>query len=135
MGDESVTMQFAYIAIDMPIAQLARLVHVTSAGAFEIQERDGLNIGGGQYFLIFDKDQELVLCWAENYADLPDARFKYCLYVWRGPDDLLERAAEQLSKQGAEVVIDWALAPGVYEGWPEDLKRMRRGLPPLGPPK
>jgi hypothetical protein len=27
----------------------------------------------------------------------------------------------------------WALAPGVYEGWPEDLKRMRRGLEPLGP--
>jgi hypothetical protein len=28
----------------------------------------------------------------------------------------------------------WALAPGpVYEGWPEDLKRMRRGLAPLGP--
>jgi hypothetical protein len=98
-------MRFAYISTNLPIESVVRLINVGSFVEFEVEEREGLNIGGGQYFRVFDQDRELVLCWSENYADPPEARFRYCLYVRRGSDNLLEQAAEQVSKQGADVVI------------------------------
>jgi len=99
-------LRFAYLSTDLPIESVAKLIQSGSFGEFGVEEREGLNIGGGQYFRVFDQEREFILCWSENYADPPEARFRYCLYVRQGADDLLERAVEHLSKRGAEVVIE-----------------------------
>jgi hypothetical protein len=96
-------MRFAYISTERPIESVAQLMSAYSGG--RVDERDGLNRGGGQYFLVSDQASQLALCWAEHYADPPDPRFRYCIYVLHGPMDVLDKASDHLTKQGLEVAI------------------------------
>jgi hypothetical protein len=60
----------------------------------EVQERDGLNLGGGDYFLLKSGDAEVVL--VSNDTDhrevfVPSrADCRYYCYVWTGPQEILD---------------------------------------------
>ena len=61
---------------------------------FEVQERDGLNRGGGDYFLFKSGDTEVVL--VSNDADHAEvfvpsrSDFRYYCYVWSGTEEILD---------------------------------------------
>src|ERR1051325_3998753 len=66
----------------------------------EVEERDGLNLGGGDYFLFKSGSTEVIL--VSNDADhadvfVPERKdFPYYCYVWAGSEDLLERMLSSL---------------------------------------
>ena len=68
---------------------------------FEVQERDGLNLGGGDYFLFTAGDTKVAL--VSNDADHAEVfepsrkDFRFYCYVRRGSRDVLRRMLASLS--------------------------------------
>ena len=98
-------MRFAYIATELPIEAAAELLRDAALPNGTIEERDGLNLGGGQYFRVKHEDISVIVCWSENYASPPAPRFHYCAYTFEGDESELDRIASQLSAKGVEVQI------------------------------
>ena len=73
---------------------------------FDVQERDGLNLGGGDYFLFSCGDLEVVLVSNDPArADVFEparAAFPFYCYVHRGPQDILGRVLAALPMSGLE---------------------------------
>ena len=106
LGRLDAPMRFAYIATTIPIEAAAELIREVVLPGCEIEERDGLNIGGGQYFRLRQNDTGFVLCWSEQYASPPSPRFTYCAYVSDGPEEELDRLASKLSAHGVETLVE-----------------------------
>jgi hypothetical protein len=73
-------------------------------GDFEVQERDGLNLGGGNYYLLKRGETEVILvCNDSDHAEVfvpIRADFRYYCYVHRGSEDVLGRMLSSLPISG-----------------------------------
>jgi hypothetical protein len=101
-------MRFAYIVSKEPFDKVAELVRSIALPGHEIEERDGLNIGGGQYFKIFHEEDEIILCRAE-YGDPPEEKFTHCLYAYldKTPgESRIEPVVAALKAAGIDAAIE-----------------------------
>jgi hypothetical protein len=82
---------------------------------FRCELRDGLNLGGGDYFLFSRGDEEIVLVANDaGHAEvfIPDrATFPYYFYVYQGPEALLDPIRAALSTSGIACDLDDAASP------------------------
>ena len=84
--------------------QVAELIAAKVLRGFDVQERDGLNLGGGNYFLFESGDTEVVL--VSNDGDhaevfVPSRKdFRFYCYVWRGAETILDKMLTALSETG-----------------------------------
>jgi hypothetical protein len=84
-----------FLKTALPFRGVADQLASRVLGGFEVQERDGLNLGGGEYFMLKNGDTVVVL--VSNDADHAEVfvpsheEFRYYCYVWRGPEEILER--------------------------------------------
>jgi len=82
-----------YLKTKMSFREVADLVASRALPGFELQERDGLNLGGGDYYLFKSGGTEVIL--VSNDADHAEVfvprrkAFRYYCYMHRGPEDTL----------------------------------------------
>lgn len=77
---------------------------------YQAQRREGLNLGGGDYFN-FTKEGSTVLlvCNDSRHVDVyieSQKAFPYYCYVHRGADGVLEKAHTALSTNGVECFLE-----------------------------
>jgi hypothetical protein len=93
-----------YIKSSSPLEDVASQVSLVALRGFESELRDGLNLGGGEYFKFAKDSAEVILVCndAEHAEVFVEARseFPYYCYVWRGADSLLEEMLTALSREG-----------------------------------
>jgi len=98
-------MEFAYVVSAGSMSSLAMTVRDIAFPGYHIQERDGLNIGGGQYFKIYRGNDVAIVCSAD-YANRPSPRFNFLVYLQRPDRNRLASLVAQLESEGFEVRVD-----------------------------
>ena len=95
-----------YLKTNLTIREVADKIASRILVGFVVQARDGLNLGGGDYFL-FERDRTEVIL-VSNDTDHADVfvssrqTFPYYCYVCRGSQDILERMLDALPSIGLE---------------------------------
>ena len=99
-------MDAIYIISSEEMQTVAVSVRDVAFPGYAIQERDGLNVGGGQYFKICLEADSAVVCVADH-GDPPSEQFAYMVYLPRSDVERLARVHKELVIGGirAEVVI------------------------------
>lgn len=90
-------------------AELARTVNDFALIGYTRQLRNGLNIGGGDYYLFELTGRKVVL--VHNDVDHPDvfvpahSESLFSMYVYAGDDDILNSARRALGNTGLECYL------------------------------
>jgi len=106
-----------YVKSDLSLAEFGKLVGTQALQSYHAELRDGLNIGGGEYFSFkkpttsYSSSKEprtnIVLCKNRGEAHIPlMADFLYYFYVYEGSDDLLRQLAAALENHGLSVKFE-----------------------------
>ncbi|GEM_PF-2465035 len=77
-----------FINSGLPFAQVAETIHRVAFPDFDCEERDGLNVGGGNYFRFRrDRDQVILVCndLAHGEVFVPE-RSEYPFYCYSNDD-------------------------------------------------
>ena len=71
-----------YLKSKLSLLQTAQrfLAHLSSEG-WTMQKRDGLNLGGGLYYLFTKDETEVILCQNHNDVEVPEAS-DFDMYAW-----------------------------------------------------
>lgn len=103
-------MGHLYIQSSLSFEEVARRASSTALQGFRCELRDGLNLGGGNYFLFSRRDAEIILVANDaDHADvlIPDrAPFAYYFYVYQGSETLLDPIRAALSSAGIACELD-----------------------------
>lgn len=112
-GDLAISLTLTmrlHLKSNLSLEHLAKRITELALPDFERQLRDGLNLGGGEYFKFFRGETEILLvCNDADHADVfieSRKAFPYYCYVWRGPEDVLERMLATLTKHGFECELE-----------------------------
>jgi hypothetical protein len=93
-----------FIQSPLTLEALAEQVNEIALPDFGRELRDGLNLGGGEYFKFYQSQvQVLLVCNDADHAEvfLPErALFPFYCFVWKGADELLEKMAQAMSSNG-----------------------------------
>lgn len=99
-----------YLKLSGSLEQIARRVGEVALPTYRCQLRDGLNAGGGNYFLFVGDDAEVLLVCNDSYhaeVFVPErAAFPFYCYVWKGDDSILESMQHVLSDTGIASEIE-----------------------------
>ena len=99
-----------YLKLDHSLEKAASRVGEVALPRFRSELRDGLNLGGGDYFLFAGDGAEVILvCNDADHAEVfvPErAEFPYYCYVWEGDDSMLESMKEALSAAAVACEIE-----------------------------
>lgn len=93
-----------YVKCDLPLPALAEQVSMGALGNFRHELREGLNLGGGEYFRFFNERSEILL--VRNDPDHAEvfvesrAEYPYYFYVRKGPAEALKELSIALTKTG-----------------------------------
>lgn len=78
-------------------------LHAQLGATTEMQAREGLNIGGGEYFLYKIDESEIILCRNEDLMEVVEMPgHPYFLYVYRGPDEELRHFEAAIARLNLE---------------------------------
>ncbi len=93
-----------YLKTELAFAEIAALLGSTALPDFASELRDGLNLGGGDYFKFARNGTEVLLvCNDTDHAEVfvPSREdWPYYCYVWRGSQEILQAIAATLSENG-----------------------------------
>src|SRR5580700_3821544 len=93
-----------YLKLDHSLEKVAHRVGEIALPGFRSELRDGLNLGGGDYFKFAgDGAEVLLVCNDADHAEVfvPErAEFPYYCYVRKGDDSIIERMQNALSAAG-----------------------------------
>jgi hypothetical protein len=93
-----------YLKSTLSLVELAELAGRIAIPNFIGDLRDGLNLGGGDYFRFTRGSIEVLLvCNDDEYAEvcIPSrSDWPYYFYVWKGEEQILESILEALSMNG-----------------------------------
>jgi hypothetical protein len=93
-----------YLQSKLSFAEVAALVGRVALPDFASELRDGLNLGGGDYFQFARNGTEVLLvCNDTDHAEVyvpSRGDWPYYCYVWRGSEEVLEAMGATLSKKG-----------------------------------
>lgn len=93
-----------YVKTELHLQELAEQVSKKALKSFRRELRDGLNLGGGEYFKFFNEESEILLvCNDADHAEVfveSRMEFPFFFYVRRGPAEALTRLSMALSKEG-----------------------------------
>jgi hypothetical protein len=103
-------MDLVYIQSAESLEAVARQVRDVAFLGCDIQERDGLNMGGGRYFLIYSGHEEAVVCFSD-YGDSPSPHFNLLMYLRKGQIERLVNAATALASAGVSIQVEAATRP------------------------
>jgi hypothetical protein len=99
-----------YLKLDDSLEKAACRVGEVALPRFSLELRDGLNMGGGDYFRFADGVAEVFLvCNDADHAEVfvPErASFPYYCYVAEGGDSILESMKEALNAVGVACEIE-----------------------------
>jgi hypothetical protein len=99
-------MRRLFIQGSNDFAALAETINEVALVGFTRQLRDGLNIGGGDYYLYELTGRKVVL--VHNDVDHPDVfvpsevRSPFSMYVFAGDDGILDAACRALTEAGLQ---------------------------------
>lgn len=95
-----------FLNVPLSLEEVASAVGKIALPDYPPQRREGLNLGGGDYFIFTKKSSTVLLvCNDDRHAEVyveSQKAFPYYLYVLRGRDGVLEKAHKALSKKGIE---------------------------------
>ena len=95
-----------YIKSDLSLEEVAVRISERVLPGYESQLRDGLNLGGGEYFKFSRDDKQILLvCNDDEHLEVfmeAYQAFPYYCYARKGADDLLDEMKVALSQQGFE---------------------------------
>ena len=93
-----------FIQSSLAFEALAERINEIALPGFDSELREGLNLGGGQYFKFSQSPVEVLLvCNDAEHAEvfLPEkASFPFYCYVRKGSDEMLEMMAQTLANNG-----------------------------------
>lgn len=93
-----------FIQSPLTFEALAKQVNEIALPGFDCELRDGLNLGGGEYFKFSQSPvQVLLVCNDAEHAEvfLPErASFPFYCYLWKGSDEMLEKMAQTMASNG-----------------------------------
>ena len=93
-----------YLNSELPFKGFAEYLKNLALPSYSQELRDGLNVGGGEYYRFQNADQEVVLvCNDLNHAEVfveTKLSFPYSCWVRKGSIGILEDMALALSKHG-----------------------------------
>jgi hypothetical protein len=95
-----------FLNLHHSLKEVASMIGKIALPDYRLQQREGLNLGGGDYFN-FTKEGSTVLlvCNDDRHAEVyieSQKAFPYYLYVYKGANDVLEKAHAALSMSGVE---------------------------------
>ena len=97
-------MRQLFLKTALSFEAIADQIGAISLPGFQRELRDGLNLGGGDYYKFWDGDTEVLLVAndAEHAEVFVPSRslWKYYCYVWRGGDTVLHGMHAALSNGG-----------------------------------
>ena len=97
-------MRRLFIQGSWNLAHLAQVIRDAALSDFKQSLRDGLNLGGGNYYLYERNGEKLIL--VHNDSDHPDvfvsdhAACGFSMYVHAGDDSVLDAACRALTEAG-----------------------------------
>ena len=98
-----------YLKLNGTLAEAADLIASAALPTYERQLRDGLNLGGGDYFKFSDATSEVLLvCNDSEHMEVfveERANFPFYCYVWRGDKGKLGAMLASLQGAGIECEI------------------------------
>lgn len=93
-----------FLNVPLSLEEVASVVGKIALPDYPPQRREGLNLGGGDYFIFTKKSSTVLLvCNDDRHAEVyveSHKGFPYYLYVLRGRDGVLKKAHEVLLKNG-----------------------------------
>ena len=99
-----------FLRLSGSLEKVAQRVGAVALPKFHAELRDGLNLGGGDYFKFAGEGVEILLvCNDADHAEVfePErADFPFYCYVWKGDDVMLESMQDALSAAGIENEIE-----------------------------
>lgn len=99
-----------YIKSNRPLEEIANSIVAVALPDHECQLRDGLNIGGGEYFKFFTANSEITLvCNDADHLDVfaeEKASFPFYCYPRKGGNATLEAMHSFLKITGLECELD-----------------------------
>ncbi len=99
-----------YLKLSGSLEEVARRVRAAAFPTFRSQVRDGLNLGGGDYFeFTGDGSEVLLVCNDADHAEVfvPErAEFPFYCYVWKGEDRMMESMRQVLNEAGIASEIE-----------------------------
>jgi hypothetical protein len=104
-------MKRLYLKSELSLEELAAHISTISLPTFERQLRDGLNLGGGEYFK-FSRDENTILlvCNDDEHLEVfveEMKTFPYYCYARTGTgDEILQEMRSSLTAQGFECDLD-----------------------------
>ena len=95
-----------YLQSDRPLEETANSIVAVALPDHERQLRDGLNLGGGEYFKFFTNDSEVLLvCNDKDHMEVfveERASFPFYCYARKGGDGILQSMFSSLKNAGFE---------------------------------
>ena|SRR5664279_4807952 len=93
-----------FIQSSLAFETLAERINEIALPGFDRELREGLNLGGGEYFKFSQSSVEVLLvCNDAEHAEvfLPErASFPFYCYARKGSDEILEKMAQTLANNG-----------------------------------
>ena len=97
---------YLYLKSDNSLEEAAAAIGVVALPQYDRQLRDGLNLGGGEYFKFLATDTEILLvCNDADHKEVfveEKAAFPFYCYVRKGSDKILETMLSSLKGAGLE---------------------------------
>ncbi|HEY8099396.1 MAG TPA: hypothetical protein VIF82_01485 [Burkholderiaceae bacterium] len=102
-----------YLKSDLPFEDLAKHMAEKVLPAYKVELRDGLNLGGGEYYKFSSVESTILLVCndTDHYEVFVESMqdFPYYFYVRAGFKDVLEKMRDTLTAQGFECEIAYEL--------------------------
>lgn len=93
-----------YLKNNRSLEDTASAIAAVALPDHKCQLRDGLNLGGGEYFKFFTSESEILLvCNDQEHMEVfvkEKASFPFYCYVWKGSDAILEAMLSSLQGAG-----------------------------------
>ena len=98
-----------YLKLDQTLEEAANLIASVALPRHEREIRDGLNLGGGEYFKFFNADSEILLvCNDAEHMEVfveEQAKFSFYCYARKGGHAILDSMLTSLQSAGVECEI------------------------------